>query len=128
MLRETKGWPAWPFQWAVAGYRGAIGSGRAICGSLFAGTVYLGYLQGAGSAGDLLVDDDRRRRAMDAVGALYEGLVRRFGHTDCLALTGCNFGVQADRERYWRDKVYEAKCLTYCGYVLATCLGPGSDD
>ena len=44
VMREDIGLEPAPYQWATVGYMGAIMSGRTICGILFGGTVYLGYL------------------------------------------------------------------------------------
>jgi len=35
VLREDTGWDATPYQWATAGYAGAIRSGKTICGVIF---------------------------------------------------------------------------------------------
>ena len=46
VLMEEMGWDPAPVQWVTAGYMGAIKSGKTICGCLFGGTCFLGYLQG----------------------------------------------------------------------------------
>jgi hypothetical protein len=106
----------------VAGYDGAIRSGKTICGALFGGTVYLGYLHGAGTEEAPAVGGERRARAIRAVGDLYAGFIERFGDTDCQTLTGCDLSKRRDVVRYIRQKTYEDTCYHYLAYVLAACL------
>jgi hypothetical protein len=121
VLRETRGWEPLPYQWAVAGYDGAIRSGKTICGTLLGGTVYLGYLQGQDAEGAPEIGGERRTRAIQAVGDLYAGFIERFGDTDCQTLTGCHHGKPEDVERYNRERIYE-QCFDYFGHVVAKCL------
>ena len=122
MLREVEGWDASPYQWAAAGYAGAIGSGRTLCGALFGGTVYLGYLYGANAAQAPGIEDETRRRAILAVRRLYRGFVKDFRDTDCRTLTGCDLSVKRDRARFYGEEVYRETCHRYFGHVLGFCL------
>jgi hypothetical protein len=121
VLRKANGWPPYPYQWAAAGYSGAIGSGKTICGFLFGGALYLGYLHGVNSADAPSLKDPRRLAAIAAVKDLFTGFIERFGDTDCCVLSGCDFSLPADRERYYRDKVYETSCFHQMRYVIDVC-------
>jgi hypothetical protein len=126
VLREVEGWEASPYQWAAAGYAGAIGSGRTLCGALFGSTVYLGYLYGANAAQAPGIEDEARRRAILAVRRLYRGFVKDFGDTDCQALTGCDLSVKRDRARFYGEEVYRETCHRYFAHVLGFCLEQSS--
>jgi hypothetical protein len=106
----------------VAGYDGAIRSGKTICGTLFGGTVYLGYLNGHDAEKAPEIGGERRAHAIEAVSDLYAGFVERFGTTDCQTLTGCDWGRQGDIDRYMEEKTYEDTCYKYFEYVLSKCL------
>ena len=60
VLRENTGWDATPYQWATAGYMGAINSGKTICGVLFGGSIYLGFLNGKDSTNAPELKDEGR--------------------------------------------------------------------
>ena len=122
VLREVEGWDAFPYQWATSGYGGASGVGRTICGSLFGGTVFLGFLQGIKAAQAAQNQDERRIQARESVKSLFRGFVERFGDTDCQTLTGCDWNKEEDKRRFLEEKVYEERCLKYFQYVLSLCL------
>lgn len=122
VLRESEGWDAIPCQWAAAGYMGAIGTGQTICGALFGGAVFLGYLQGADAARAPAVDDSRRKQAIESVRRLFQGFIEQFGSTDCRMLTGCDWSRKEDRQRYFKEKIYQDKCYVYLENVLESCL------
>lgn len=122
VLRETSGWDAIPYQWAAAGYMGAIDSGKTICGFLFGGAVYLGYLSGKNATAAPAVKDPGRAWAIASVKGLFQGFIERFGTTDCCTLTGCNFSQKTDVRRYFKEKVYEHTCYRQFDYVLKHCL------
>ncbi len=122
VLRKKKDWDPSPYQWATTGYSGAIGSGRTICGALFGGTVFLGYLHGTNATHAPDVDDERRTQAITSVNKLFQGFIESFGDTDCQNLTGCNFSIKEDQDRYMKEEVYKDKCFHYFEYVLAQCL------
>ena len=44
---------------------------------------------------------------------LVQGFHERFGATDCPALIGLNFALEADRIRFREENVKETKCFTY---------------
>jgi hypothetical protein len=111
-----------PRQWAVAGYLGAIASGKTICGTLFGGVVFMGYLHGADAAQAPEVQDKSRSRAIESVRGLYRGFIERFGDTDCQTLTGCDMSKAQDGARFMEQERYRDTCWTYFGYVLAACL------
>jgi hypothetical protein len=121
VLRKASAWGPSPYQWAAAGYSGAIGSGRTICGFLFGGALYLGYLHGENSAHAPDLKNPGRLAAITAVKNLFAGFIERFGDTDCRALSGCDFSQPADRQRYYRDRVYETSCFLQMRYVIDTC-------
>ena len=122
VLREIKGWDAAPYQWAVAGYTGAIGSGKTICGFLFGGSVFLGYLSGEKAVGAPTLENEARGRAIASVKGLFQGFIERFNTTDCCKLTGCDFSCKTDVSRYYKEKIYKDTCYRQFEYVLRHCL------
>lgn len=122
MLREVESWGPAPYQWAAAGYMGAIETGRTICGALFGGTVFLGYLNGNGTAGAPEVKDERREKAVRSVRELFRGFIKQFGHTDCYSLTDCDWSKREDIKRYFKEEIYRETCYRYFEYVLEACL------
>jgi hypothetical protein len=122
VLREFTGWDAIPYQWATAGYMGAIDSGKTICGFLFGGAVFLGYLSGAKATEAPTLEDDGRARAIATVKGLFQGFIERFGTTDCGLLTGCDFSQKTDVRRYFKEKIYENTCFRQFDFVLRHCL------
>jgi hypothetical protein len=122
VLREVKGWDPSPYQWATSGYMGAISSGRTICGILFGAVVYLGYLNGIDETGAPAVNDDKRKAAIKSVENLFVGFDKRFGHTDCRTLTGCDWSKQEDIKRYRQEQIYKDTCYPQFEYVLEKCL------
>jgi hypothetical protein len=122
VLRENKAWDSIPYQWATAGYMGAIDSGKTICGFLFGGAVFLGYLSGAKAIGAPGLKDPGRARAIASVKGLFQGFIERFGTTDCCTLTGCDFSRKTDVRRYFKEKIYANTCYRQFDYVLRQCL------
>jgi len=57
-MREDTGWDAIPYQWATAGYMGAINSRKTICGVLFGASIYIGFLNGANSTDAPKIKDE----------------------------------------------------------------------
>ena len=121
-MREESGLEPVPYQWATAGYMGAIMSGRTICGILFGGTVYLGYLNGLNTKYPPEVNDERRTKAIQSVGNLFNGFIERFRETDCQTLTGCDWSRKEDIKRYFEDKIYQDTCYLQFEYVVEKCL------
>jgi hypothetical protein len=95
-----------PYQWATAGYMGAIESGKTICGILFGGAVYLGYLSGVDAAGAPEVKDPKRKQAIASVRDLFQGFIDKFGNLDCTTLTGCDWSKKEDINRYLKEEIY----------------------
>ena len=122
VLRGVKKWDPIPYQWATVGYQGAIGSGKTICGFLFGGAVYLGYLSGLDAAGEPDVKDEKRIQAIASVRELFQGFNEKFGDTDCKALTGCDWSKKDDVKRYYKEKIYKNTCYHQFEYVLADLL------
>lgn len=106
----------------MAGYGGAIRSGKTTCGALIAGSIYLGCLHGADTDRAPNLPGERRIRAIEVVAALYRGFIETFGETDCHALTGCDWGVRRDIARYLRAKTYEHTCYRFLAHVVTACL------
>jgi hypothetical protein len=101
---------------------GAISSGRATCGILFGAVVYLGYLNGIDETNAPAVKDEKRKAAIQAVNKLFEGFNKRFGHTDCQTLTGCDWSKQEDVKRYRQEQIYKDTCYPQFEYVLKACI------
>ena len=72
-MREDTGWDATPYQWATAGYAGAINSGKTICGILFGASIYLGFLNGMDATDAPELMDKRRLKAIESVDKLFNG-------------------------------------------------------
>lgn len=120
-MRGVAGLGSVPCQWAAAGYEGAIMSGRAICGTLYGGTVFLGYLHGMAASQAPKVEDAARKAAIASVNGLYQGFLDRFKDTDCQRLTAYDWSKKEDIERYMRDELWEHICSRFFTYVLEYC-------
>ena len=125
-MREDTGWDATPYQWATAGYMGAINSGKTICGVLFGGSIYLGFLNGKDSTNAPELKDEGRLNAIKSVNELFKGFINRFAETDCTALTGCNWSKKEDIERYFKDEIYKDTCFRQFEYVIEKCIAEKS--
>jgi hypothetical protein len=121
-LREDTGWDATPYQWATAGYMGAINSGKTICGVLFGGSIYLGFLNGIGRTEAPKLKDEGRLKAIQSVSELFNEFINRFGETDCRALTGCDWSRKEDIKRYFKDEIYKDTCFRQFEYVIEKCI------
>jgi hypothetical protein len=122
VLREDTGWDAIPYQWATAGYMGAINSGKTICGILFGAAIYLGFLYGQNSTAAPKIKDQGRLQAIKSVNALFNGFVAHFGETDCKALTGCDWSKADDIARYYKEEIYKNTCFRQFEYVVDQCV------
>ena len=113
-----------PYQWAAAGYLGAIHSGgsKTICGMLYGSTACLGFLCGSDEIAAPAVEDPKRKQAIAAVNGLFSGFLERFGATECLALTQCDHSIPEEVDRFYNDEVYRDSCLPQFEYVLSYCL------
>jgi len=89
---------------------------------LFGAAIYLGYLKGANTANAPEVKDENRLKAIDVVGDLFNGFTRKFGNTDCHALTGCDWSKKEDIDRYYKEKVYQNTCFRQFEYVVEECM------
>jgi len=125
-MREDTGWDAAQYQWATAGYMGAINSGKTICGVLFGGSIYIGFLNGANSTGAPEIKDERRLNAIKSVNELFNGFTHRFGETDCTTLTGCDWSKKEDIKRYFKDEIYKNTCFRQFEYVVEKCIAEKS--
>ena len=125
-MREDIGWDATPYQWATAGYMGAINSGRTICGVLFGGSIYIGFLNGIDSTDAPKLKDKRRMNAIKSVNELFNGFTNQFGKTDCTTLTGCDWSKPEDIKRYFKDEVYKDTCFRQFEYVIEKCIAEKS--
>jgi len=125
-LREDTGWDATPYQWATAGYAGAINSGKTICGVLFGASIYLGFLNGMGATNAPELKDEGRLKAIKSVNELFNGFINRFAETDCTALTGCDWSKKEDINRYFKDEIYKDTCFRQFEYVIEKCIAEKS--
>jgi hypothetical protein len=121
-LREDTGWDATPYQWATAGYMGAINSGKTICGVLFGASIYLGFLNGKDATDAPKLKDEGRLNAIKSVNDLFNGFTNQFGETDCTALTGCDWSKKEDIKRYFKDEIYKNICFRQFEYVVEKCI------
>jgi len=115
-----------PVGWAAAGYRGAICSGRTICGALYGATVFLGVLWGAcADGGDAAPDAPGRPAAVDDVSALFAGFLDAFGATECATLTGVDLG-DPDARAAFLSRYYAAgldhPCNQQISWAIRFCL------
>jgi hypothetical protein len=124
VLREAVDFPGAPFQWAAAGYLGAIHSkgSKTICGVLYGSTAFLGFLCGRDEAAEPAVEDAKRRQAIAAVNGLFSGFLERFGATECHTLTRCDHSIPEEVDRFRNDEVYRDSCLPQFEYALSYCL------
>ncbi len=127
VLRGVKNWGAIPYQWATVGYSGAIASGKTICGILFGGAIYLGFLSGVDASAAPGVKDKHRKQAIAGVQDLFKGFINKFGDTDCKALTGCDWSKKNDVNRYRKEKIYQNTCYPQFEYVLAALLNKNKE-
>ena len=121
-MREDTGWDATPYQWATAGYMGAITSGKTICGVLFGASIYLGFLNGKDATDAPKLKDEGRLNAIKSVNDLFNGFTNQFGETDCTALTGCDWSKKDDIKRYFKDEIYKDICFRQFEYVVEKCI------
>ena len=121
-MREDTGWDATPYQWATAGYAGAINSGKTTCGILFGASIYIGFLNGMGSTDAPELMDERRLKAIKSVDELFNGFINRFAETDCTTLTGCDWSKKDDKKRYFKDEIYKDTCFRQFEYVVEKCI------
>ena len=110
------------YQWAAAGYMGAITSGKTICGCLFGGTIFLGLVEGLKIDQLPVIGGENRSHAIASVEHLYQGFIERFGDTDCYRLTGVDWGNREDTVRYFKEEIYQETCYKFMQYVLGFCL------
>lgn len=122
MLREDSGLGATPYQWATVGYMGAINSGKTMCGVLFGGSIFLGFLNSIGSTDAPKIDDERRLNAIKSVNELFNGFINEFDKTDCTSLTGCDWSKEQDVKRYFKDEIYKNTCYRQFEYVVKRCI------
>ena len=101
---------------------GAINSGKTICGVLFGGSIYLGYLNGINATNAPALKDKRRLKAIQSVNELFNGFINRFGETDCTTLTGCDWSKKQDIKRYLKDQIYKDTCFHQFEYVVEKCM------
>ena len=128
VLRDVEGWGFSPYQWAAAGYSGAIDSGKTICGMLFGATVFLGFMFGEKAPNAPGIKDEKRILAIASVNGLFNGFISKFGETECRALTGCDFSNKEEVNRYIREEVYKNTCFRQFEYVLSYCTDQRSAD
>ena len=100
----------------------AINSGKTICGVLFGGSIYLGFLYGTGSTEAPKLKDERRLKAIQSVSELFNDFIKRFGETDCRALTGCDWSRKEDIKRYFKDEIYKDTCFRQFEFVIEKCI------
>lgn len=104
--------------WSTSGYLGAISSGQTTCGLLIGSSVAIGLRVGRNKACLPLEDTAARDFAVEQVGDLYEDFLKRFGSTECKALTSCDFSKAEDQSRYIEDEIYKEKCWEYFNFVM----------
>lgn len=115
-----------PYQWAAAGYMGAINSGKTICGVLFGACVFMGFLNGTSAVGAPELKDERRMNAIKSVNNLFNGFIDRFGKTDCASLTSCDWSKKEDIERYFKEEIYKNTCYRQFEFVVEKCIAEKS--
>ena len=101
-------------------------SGKTTCGILFGAMIYFGYLNGTNASDVPGTKDRRRKRAIESVEDLFNGFAKRFGHTDCRTLTGCDWTRKKDIKRFFKEEVYKDTCFQQFEYVVEKCIGKNS--
>ena len=101
---------------------GAIDSGKTICGILFGGSIYLGFLNGKDATDAPELKDKRRLNAIKSVNELFKGFINQFGESDCKTLTGCDWSKKEDIKRYFKDQIYKDTCYRQFEYVVEKCI------
>ena len=84
--------------------------------------IYLGYLNGINAAAAPGHRDRRRQKAIASVEKLFNGFAKRFDHTDCQTLTGCDWTRKQDVKRYFKEEVYKDTCFQQFEYVVERCM------
>jgi C_GCAxxG_C_C family probable redox protein len=90
------------------GFCGGISRTKGICGAVSGGVMALGMIFGRASA-NMTVDN--------TYGKVQELLTRfenQYGASNCFDLTGCDFNVAADRQR-WKESGTATKCEEFTG-------------
>jgi len=126
VLGEDTGWDATPYQWATAGYAGAIKSGKTICGVIFGASIYLGFLYGMGATNAPELKDEGRLKAIKSINELFNGFINHFGETDCTTLTGCDWSKKEDLKRYFKEEIFKDTCFRQFEYVVEKCIAEKS--
>ena len=63
-------------------------------------------------------DEKQRDKAVQEVNSLYKEFISRFKHSDCRALTACDFANPKDRERYMEKEIYKDTCFVFFDFVM----------
>jgi hypothetical protein len=93
-----------------------------ICGVLFGGAIYLGFLNGMDSTDAPKLKDEGRLNAIKSVNDLFNGFINKFSETDCSSLTGCDWSKKEDIKRYYKDEIYKNTCFRQFEYVIEKCV------
>ena len=121
-MREHEGWNSTPYQWAAAGYMGAIKSGNTICGALAGGAIYFGFLNSIDTTDAPELKDGRRISAIESVENLFNGFNEKFGSTNCRTLTGCDWRNKEDVKKFLKQEGYKNTCFPQYKFVIENCL------
>lgn len=90
------------------GFCGGISRTKGICGAVSGGVMALGIIFGRANA-DMTVDNTYWK-----VQELLTRFENQYGTNNCFDLTGCDFNVQVDRQR-WKESGMARKCEEFTG-------------
>ena len=105
--------------WAVHGYGGAIRSGQSDCGVLVGGMAALGLMAGEQARARGMTASQAAQWATALVKEYYELFIAEFKTINCRALTGIDFSVDEQVQRYYRERARQEACLRRADEAVA---------
>ncbi len=104
--------------WASTGFMGGIsGCQVASCGAISSAVVALGFINGK-NATDKQSSKQARANIRQAAEKLYRGFQEKFGNTECLGLTGMDFSVEGQFQKFVEEGGFQEKCDKFVEYVV----------
>lgn len=110
------------YSWATGGYLGAILSGETTCGLLIGSSIAIGFRCGQGENEIPEKCEDKRNKAIEAVGELYRDFLEDFGSTECKEISRVDFSKGEEIGEYMATKGWKKTCDTFLDFVLRKCM------